>query len=219
MKKENYNRRHFLNTTAKLSLTTTGAMILPSSKAFNQPSKNSFEEERNVFGPRKGFSPQISTLVSMMDWMRYTILRPVKGLSVKDLDFVFDENSNSIGAMLWHLAATERYYQLNTFENLRWGSWSYEIKQEWDVPMNLGDMGRKKIKGNNIGFYLDKLKEVRENTLKELAKRDDKWLLAIDEGWGWGPTNNYCKWFHVVEHESNHNGQIKWLMKRLPSKN
>ena len=41
-------------------------------------------------------------------------------------------------------------------------------------------------------------------------------LMAVDKDWGWGPTNNYCKWFHVCEHESNHNGQIKFFRKRIP---
>ena len=41
--------------------------------------------------------------------------------------------------------------------------------------------------------------------------------MQIDNHWPWGPTNNYCKWFHVCEHESNHNGQIKWIKGRLPN--
>ena len=57
---------------------------------------------------------------------------------------------------------------------------------------------------------------MREQTLMELRKRDDAWLMKVDRDWAWGPTNNYCKWFHVCEHESNHNGQIKWLKGRLP---
>ena len=52
--------------------------------------------------------------------------------------------------------------------------------------------------------------------LAEFRKRNDNWLMTIDEAWPWGPTNNFCKWFHVCEHESNHNGQIKLLAKRLP---
>ena len=55
-----------------------------------------------------------------------------------------------------------------------------------------------------------------EKALGEFRKRDDSWLMSVDKDWPWGPTNNYCKWFHVCEHESNHNGQIKLLAKRLP---
>ena len=53
---------------------------------------------------------------------------------------------------------------------------------------------------------------------KEFARLGDEWLMTVDEDFFWGPTNNYCKWFHVCEHESNHNGQIKYIVKRLPSK-
>ena len=40
--------------------------------------------------------------------------------------------------------------------------------------------------------------------------------MAVDEHWFWGPTNNYCKWFHVCEHISHHEGQIAFLLKRVP---
>jgi len=68
----------------------------------------------------------------------------------------------------------------------------------------------------NLDYYLNILNETREQTLAEFRKRDDNWLMTVDKDWGWGPTNNYCKWFHVCEHESNHNGQIKFLKSRLP---
>src|SRR5690606_20327416 len=143
---------------------------------------------------------------------------PVKGMTVEQLDYVHDADSNSIGAMLLHLAATERFYQVHTFEGKKWGDWSEQDKKRFDVAMNLGEEGRKTIRDNNIDYYLNALKEVREITMKEFKKRDDSWLLSIDESWFWGPTNNYCKWFHVCEHESNHNGQIKYIKSRLPKK-
>lgn len=61
------------------------------------------------------------------------------------------------------------------------------------------------------------IREVREKTIKELKKRDDKWLLAVDPEWSQEqPLNTYWKWFHVCEHESNHRGQMTWLKGRLP---
>ena len=78
------------------------------------------------------------------------------------------------------------------------------------------DAGRKTIKGHDLDFYLTTLPKTRAHTLVELKKRDDKWPFAVDPHWPWGPTNNYCKWFHVCEHEANHNGQIKFLERRLP---
>ena len=177
---------------------------------------DSLEEGPNIIGPREGFSPHIGILVSMLEWMRSTILQPVQGVATEQLDYLQDPKANTIGALLLHLAATERLYQLHTFEGRKWGDWDEDTRTQWDVPMKLGEEARKTIKGNNLEYYLDTLKKVRERTLVELRKRDDTWIMKVDRDWAWGPTNNYCKWFHVCEHESNHNGQIKWLKRRLP---
>ena len=88
--------------------------------------------------------------------------------------------------------------------------------KEWGVPAGLGEAARQTTRGHDLSYYLDRLRERRDHTLAELRKRDDAWLMQIDNHWPWGPTNNYCKWFHVCEHESNHNGQIKWIKGRLP---
>ena len=152
----------------------------------------------------------------MLTWMREAVLSFPKGLTQPDLDHLFDRNANTIGALLLHLAATETYYQMNTFDGMKWSSWSNEVKQKWDPAMDLGDAGRKSIKGHNLDYYLNILKETREKSLAEFKKRDDVWLMTVDKTWGWGPTDNYCKWFHVCEHESHHSGQIAFLKKRLP---
>jgi uncharacterized damage-inducible protein DinB len=210
---QSFDRRGFIKSTALITTATTGLSLIPGLISGKAPS----DERDNVIGPRDGFSPQIGTLLSMMTWMRKAILSPVKNMTLEQLDYLHDKDSNSIGAMLLHLAATERFYQIHTFEGKKWGDWNEQDKKRFDVAMNLGDNARKIIKGNNPDFYLSTLKEVRENTIENFKKRDDKWLLTVDEGWFWGPTNNYCKWFHVCEHESNHNGQMKYIKSRLPS--
>ena len=201
------SRRTFLKGTAA----ATAAVMLPGVTAAAPA-----VESGTIIGPRAGYSPQIGTLVSMLGFVQYGLTGPVKGISPANLDVLFDANANSIGALLLHLAATETYYQMNTFDGMKWDSWSAEVKQKWDPAMNLGDAGRKTIKGHDLDFYLGVLKETREKSLAEFRKRDDAWLMAVDEKWGWGPTNNYCKWFHVCEHISHHSGQIDLLLKRLP---
>jgi uncharacterized damage-inducible protein DinB len=207
------DRRDFLKSTVLITSGTLGLSIVPGMSTEAAPVS---EDRVNVIGPREGFAPHLGTLLSMMTWMRGAILRPVKDMTPEQLDYVHDKNSNSIGSMLLHLAATERFYQVHTFEGKKWGDWSEQDKKRFGVAMSLGEEGRKTIKGNTLDFYLSALQEVRESTIKEFKSRDDKWLLSVDESWFWGPTNNYCKWFHVCEHESNHNGQIKYIKSRLP---
>jgi hypothetical protein len=202
-------RRKFLNAAAGVSAGIGGLSIAPES-AFAS------DDRINVIGPKPGYSPQIGTLVSMLTWMQMTIMGAVRGLTQPNLDHLFDSRANTIGALLLHLAAAETYYQMNTFEEKKWDSWPDAVKQKWDPAMNLGQPGRDTIKGHDLGYYLKILQDTREKSLAEFRKRDDAWLMSVDERWGWGPTNNYCKWFHVCEHESHHGGQIAFLTSRLP---
>ncbi|HYJ05098.1 MAG TPA: DUF664 domain-containing protein [Chthoniobacterales bacterium] len=212
------DRRSFLRSSGALVCgLTAAAAFLPNPAPAAEAGPGGSDAAPNVFGPREGYSPQIGTLVSMLNWMRGVILGPVQGLTVRQLDYLHDAKANSIGALLLHLAAIERLYQIHTFEDKKWGDVDEETKKEWNVPAALGKEARKSIKGHDLAYYLDKLKAVRERTLTELKKRDDAWLMQVDRDSGWGPTNNYCKWFHVCEHESNHNGQVKWIKSRLPA--
>lgn len=52
------------------------------------------EDGIHIIGPKKGFSPQIGTLVSMMNWMRNTVLYSVANMKTEDLDYLHDARSN-----------------------------------------------------------------------------------------------------------------------------
>jgi len=203
------NRRSFLSATAAFSAGASGWIGTPDKVLAD-------DNSINILGPKPGYSPQLGALVSMLTWMQMAIPSTVKDLTKNDLDYLFDKNANSIGALLLHLAATETYYQLNTFQGMKWDSWPAPVKQKWDAAMNLGQAGRETIKGHDLAYYLETLHETREKSLAGFRQRDDAWLMSVDKDWDWGPTNNYCKWFHVCEHISHHSGQIALLRKRLP---
>ena len=171
---------------------------------------------RFLLGPAQGHSPLVGTLVSMLNWMRPTVLRAVEGLSQEELDTLYDSEANTIGALLMHLGGTEVNYQRNT---LGQRDYTRTEMREWRSASNLGAEARNLIKGHPLDYYLSRLEEVRAKTLEELRLRDDEWLAEADPS---GPDglliNNFSKWFHVCEHESNHRGQIIWLRKRLPGR-
>jgi uncharacterized damage-inducible protein DinB len=205
------HRRNFIKAA---TLATASISAVASTRLFagTAPKK---EESLLVIGPKEGYTPQVGTLVSMLNYNRQTIVNLVKPLTQKELDHLHDSQSNSIGALIMHLGAVEKFYQINTFEGRQ--EFNDEEKKMWNAAMNLGDEGRTQIKGKNIDYYLTLIKEVREKTLAELRKKDDQWLLAIDPEWSRDRSvNTYWKWFHVCEHESNHRGQITWLKGRLP---
>src|SRR5215471_9941444 len=158
----NQNRRRFFQTAAGTALALT-------------PGAEAADGGPNVLGPVAGYAPHIGTLVSEMTWMRDAVLRAVKGMTQEELDFLLDQKANRIGALLLHLAATEKLYQLNTLDRVGFSDLEKSPAfKDWVVPMNLGDPARAAIKGHGLGYYLDILHEIREKSLVELRKRDDR---------------------------------------------
>lgn len=206
---KNFNRREFMNVFGITAL-TAGTLLIPGDSNANTyfPKTNNI----NHIGPIEGYTPQIGTLLSMLEWISNSVIIATTGLSIEQLDYIHDKDSNSIGALMMHVAATEVIYQDITFHNLN--EFSNENKAKWNVAMNLGEEAQNKIKGNNLNFYIDAMQEARAKTKKEMKIRNDEWLLTGEtKKWNW---NNYCKWFHVTEHFANHRGQITWYKKRLP---
>jgi uncharacterized damage-inducible protein DinB len=162
--------------------------------------------KRFVVGDADGFTRDIARLVCMMEYARRTTIDAVAGLTTEQLDVVFDAESNSIGALLAHITAVEAAYQASTFGI--------------DAPaaqsaLDLGAAAREELRGKPLEHYVDALRRVRARTLNELAKRTDDWLYD-ESPWARNePANNYFQWFHVMEDELNHRGQIRWLRKRL----
>jgi hypothetical protein len=108
-------RRGFLQTASAL---TTAILVPPAGPVAANPS---LAEGPNIVGPLAGYSPQVGTLVSMMQWMRRVVVASVEGMGRAEMDYLHDAKDNSIGAMLLHLAGLETFYQLNTFAGRKWG--------------------------------------------------------------------------------------------------
>jgi len=158
----------------------------------------------------EGYTPQVGTLVSMLNTMKDRVAQKVRSLDIRETDHLMDEKANRIGALIMHLAAAEAYYQVRTFERRAFND---EEKEKWQTGLSLGDEARDKFKGKPISYYLDIYKEVRKKTIEELKKRNDVWLTKSLPG---STMNNHFAWFHVMEHQSSHLGQILMLKKRIP---
>ena len=161
--------------------------------------------------PLPGYTPTIGRLVAMLTYARDTTLAAVNGLTRAQLDHLQDARSNSIGALLAHIAAVDRGYHVVTFEEREP---SASENAAWSAALTLGDQGRREIQGHELDFYTDELMRAREATLTALAQRDDAWLeapLRIAPN-----LNAHWAWFHVAEDEISHRGQIRWLRARLP---
>jgi uncharacterized damage-inducible protein DinB len=150
--------------------------------------------------------------VGILLYARQTTLAAVKELSIAELDHLQDASSNSIGALLAHIAAVERGYQCVTFEERPPSALE---QAAWEPALTLGAEGRRLLRNEPLEHYVHELSEARRLTLESLAARDDAWL---EQPLRAAPAMNaHWAWFHVAEDEISHRGQIRWLRARLGS--
>ena len=159
--------------------------------------------------PAEGYTPQIGTMVDMLEEIKNRIEEETLELDSVKTDYLFDDQANSIGQLIMHLVANELYYQSETLE-IR--SWTEEEINLFSRASDLADESKNQLKGKPAKYYLDLWDQVRKKTLEGLKTKDDIWFSeAIEEG-----LNNHYVWFHVMEHSVGHLGQIVVVKKRLP---
>lgn len=165
------------------------------------------KDECFVVGDLPEFSPGISRLVFMMDYVRRTTLDAVRDLTVEQLDAQVLAGGNTIGMLLAHIAGIEESYQGVTLGNTR---------PPQGLPEHvLGESGRRIFSGHPLEWYLDRLASSRKQTLLELSRKDDEWLYKPYQPWGNKTWNNFFCWFHVIEDEIRHQGQVIILRKEI----
>lgn len=135
----------------------------------------------------------------MLNYVRFTTLSAVAGLGVDELDYLHAQ-SNSIGALLSHIAAAEVGYQAATFYER---GLSEEARQAWGAAVDLGESARREIRGHALDYYVSRLEQVRSKTLVELGRRNDQWLEDATSTRSGQEVNNHFKWFHVCGHEAS----------------
>src|SRR5262245_65057990 len=114
------------------------------------------EPRKLLIAPVAGYSPHIGVLVATLHRCRETTIRWVQDLTIHQLDYLWDKNANTIGALLLHIAAIEAAYQELTFDGRNILDNPARIAK-WEVPMYLDEPARRTIKGYPIAYYLDEL--------------------------------------------------------------
>ncbi|MYL32561.1 DUF664 domain-containing protein [Pontibacillus yanchengensis] len=162
--------------------------------------------------PKENFTERIGELVCMLEHSREVTLSEISNLKKSDLDYLINDSSNSIGALLSHITSIEFIHQIISFERRDLTNGEF---QKWGTALELGDKARKVIRNHSIDYYLDELSQVRQNTLRYMKSKKDSWLFEENK-WGNGVSyNNYYLWFHVMEDEINHRGQIREIKRAI----
>jgi hypothetical protein len=138
----------------------------------------------------------------MLTYARSTTLAAVDGLAVRELDHLHDKRQQ------FYQCAPRPYHCRRTVLS------GPDIRRATSFAGGERTLGRASLRNKPLAHYLEELAAVRGATLEALAARDDTWLERTVAP---APRiNAHWAWFHVLEDEVNHRGQIRWLRARLP---
>jgi len=166
-----------------------------------------------VIRPKEGFTPKVGTLVSMLSNARLYLQTTTRDLSIQDLDSKAGAAPNSIGQILAHLAAAETLFQCMTFENRQFNE---EETTYWKDVFQLKTCDRNQ--GRSLESYMQELDSIRKRTLEEMQERDDVWLDSSKDIFGQSANIHYY-WFHYLQDEIRHTGQITDIPNLIFKKN
>lgn len=144
---------------------------------------------------------------------RRSTINMTKNLTTKQLDYNFDEFSNSIGTLLFHIATLEYRFIVNNIY----------VRQITEDEFNKYEIGfphmmsKRLIQKNDFEYYNQKLAHTENIVQQELSEVSDDWLFKSGfQKPGNELDTNYSFLRHIIDDEINHQGQIKLILKRLP---
>ncbi len=99
--KDNPSRRSFLQHSKGLAAMSVGVLIFP---RFDNTKPKTIGDHINLICPKQDYTPQIGSLVSMLDWLSNYVVKLTKKFSIEELDYLHDADSNTIGGLMLHIA-------------------------------------------------------------------------------------------------------------------
>jgi uncharacterized damage-inducible protein DinB len=169
-------------------------------------------------GPIEGFTPGIGRYVAQLAETRAELLSQLDGLTPEQLAWHPNDDTESIGTQLLHVAAIE------------W-SWIYqdifgrpdEAYDGWEEAFPLR-IGHPQVSGKPLTYFTDRLERVRGEVLATLREMTDDDLPRLvgeaEPSEGEEPRARLYSidWilFHLVHHEAHHAGQVELLRRLLP---
>ncbi|MDQ6740081.1 MAG: DinB family protein [Actinomycetota bacterium] len=171
--------------------------------------------------PVAGYPPQIGRYVAQLHEVRRFLEGEVAGLTVAQIDWHPDAQTESIGTLLLHLDAVEWSWM---HEDLL-GVPSAAYPGDWAEAMPIRQ-GVPQVSGRPVDRYLQQLAATRAQTLQILCDFTDADLVRLVGEAEVPPgvearselyTVDWILW-HVIEHEAMHVGQIELLRRLGPAR-
>jgi uncharacterized damage-inducible protein DinB len=168
------------------------------------------ERKSLILTPLPGFEPEIGRWLWALEDVRRTIKERLTGKSQSMIDKRIDDR-HSIGTLLYHIALIEADW---LYEEVLCCEWAPEILAFFPVEHRNENGSLTHFQGETLEEHFHRLDSVREVFLSHFRNMDlvDWRKPRVLEQYNVTP-----EWvvYHLIEHESQHRGQIFQLLSSL----
>jgi uncharacterized damage-inducible protein DinB len=151
-----------------------------------------------------GYEPEIGRLVWMLEATRKETKEALEGVDAAVLDWTPSYNNNSIGTILYHLAAIETDWLYadvleQEFPEEVWALLPYDVRDEAGLLTA--------VQGLSLADHLQRLDRIRAHLLaafRDMSLADFRRLRHLE----WYDVTPEWVLHHLIQHEAEHRGQI-----------
>lgn len=168
------------------------------------------EPVKRIVHPPSGYEATVGRWVWALEDSRRRTKSLLAGLTQEALDWKPPEGGNSIGTILYHLAAIEMSY---LYEDILEVGWAPELEAllPYDIREQQGTLVT--VEGESLQRHLDRLNATRNLTLRHLMTMSEDELYRIRRIADYETTPEWVL-HHLMQHEAEHRGQIGELRLR-----
>lgn len=172
--------------------------------------------KRKTFIPFGGTNDHsIDYLLGIIEDARCTTLQVIDGIGKEELHWQIDEGWNTIGVLLSHIIAAEKYFRIEFIEDKRLNE---EERKEILPGLTMGKHIPELITNQAVEEYVAELETTRREMIQAIKGLSLEDFHRKREGYN-PETGHNLAWtlYHLAEDEVHHRGQmsiIKKLYKR-----
>lgn len=155
----------------------------------------------------QGYPADIGAALWMMEDARSRTLRAVEGLAESHVDVEAAGATNTIGALLYHIALVEADWLYEDILRVEFPSWMHEV---FPYESREEDGRLTRIPAMSLTEHLQRLELVRKNFLEDIKAVDAEDFRTTRESES-GVLTPQWVFHHLGQHEGEHRGQIQTI--------
>jgi uncharacterized damage-inducible protein DinB len=168
--------------------------------------------EQRIAARLPGYEPEIGHWLWALEEARRRTLQRIDGLDQALVDWVAPEGSNSIGSILYHIAAIEVDY---LYADILGQSFPQEVIDLFPYDVREENGRLTPVRGFDLEWYLQRLDDGRKRVLHAFRAMDmaDFRRARQPADYDYDITPEWTI-YHLTQHEAEHRGEIAALRAR-----